>query len=644
MDRELPRTSLCASMHVDVTDDSPSVPGSASGAAGVDHQLQFFETDSSLYPALDQFFNAGQRAGEPLIAYVTQSHRQGFKRHLRSNGHDVEALCRTGQLAFFDVAEAVTRFMVRDGPDADLFRSHIGSAIDVLRLGSRNGRVRAYSEMLDLLWKQGNQHATVALETLWNDLSATSSFSLLCCCFLNAYRRSDLLPQDLAPEDYRRLRGLHSHTMGSSIDLQDTNSAHENADEMVLLRHRTAALDNEVEHGKQLEAALRQALAERARAEKAMRQSQQELADFIENAADGFHWVAADGVILAANRAELELLGYSRDEYVGHNIAEFHLDPEAAIDILARLKRNETIRAYEMRLRAKDGAIKHVLLHSSSFVRDGEVVHSRCLTRDITDRKKLEDELRCQNEDLLRTVRFSEMFVGILGHDLRNPLSAIMTGASLLQRRGESEKVVKTASRILSSAGRMGRMIDQVLDFTRIRLGRGIPIQPRRADLAEICRVAIDEFENTTPKRRIAFVSRGDTAGSWDADRIVQLVSNLLGNALTHGDPALPVTVSCDGTAPFFVQLDVHNAGTVPADLIPVLFEAFRTGSNEKQERSHGLGLGLFISQQIAFAHSGTIHVTSSEEDGTHLIVRLPRDFPAAVPGLSRQGAVGGAS
>ena len=631
-------------MHVDVTNKSSSAIGTDSSAApAVDHHVQFFETESSLYPALEQFFNTGQRSGEPMVVYTTETHRQGLKHHLQLSGHDVETLCRTGQLVFFDAAESLARFMMHDRPNPDLFRSHIGNAIAVLRAGSRSGRVRAYGEMVDLLWKQGNAQATVALEALWNELSIECSFSLLCGYFLNTHGPKDL-PQALALEDYRRLRGLHSHAMGSSTDFADTNSDRPSTNEMDVLRRRTAALEDEVEHRKRLEGDLRQALVERVRAEKAMQASQQELADFIENAADGFRWVSADGSILAANRAELELLGYSKDEYVGHSVAEFHMDPEVAADILARLKRRETISAYEVRLRAKDGSIKYVLMHSSVFMRDGEFVHSRCLTRDITDRKKLEDELLRQNEDLLRTVRFSEMFVGILGHDLRNPLSAITTGASLLQRRGESEKVVKTASRILNSAGRMGRMIDQVLDFTRIRLGRGIPIQPRLADLAEICRIAIDEFESTAPARRIAFVSRGATTGVWDSDRIVQLVSNLLGNALTHGDPALEVTVSCDGTLPSSVQLDVHNTGTVPAELLPVLFEPFRSGSHEKHERSNGLGLGLFISQQIAFAHSGTIHVTSSEEDGTHLILRLPRDFPAPTPSFTRQGAVRGVS
>ena len=596
-----------------MTSDSPHAPDVASSeVAAVDHRVQFFETDSSLYPAIDQFFSTGQKAGEPLAVYATLSHRQGFKQHLRSLGHDVEALCQSGQLAFFDAEETLARVMVDDKPDPALFNSLIGGALDVLRLNSGHGRVRAYGEMADLLWKQGNPQATVALEALWNAFSIERSFALFCGYFLNA----------------------HGKTSGD----------HDSTDEMALLRRRAATLEAEVEHRKRLEGALRHALGQRVRAEKDMQESQQELSDFIENAVDGVRLVSAEGDILAANRAELELLGYSKNEYVGHNIAEFHTDPEVAVDILARLKRNETLSAYEVRLRAKDGSTKHVLMHWSVFTRACEFVHSRCLTRDITDRMKLEEELRRQNEDLLRTVRFSEMFVGILGHDLRNPLSAITTGASILQRRGESEKVVKTASRILNSARRMGRMIDQVLDFTRVRLGQGIPIQPRRADLAEICRIAIDEFESTAATRRIALESRGDTTGMWDTDRIAELVSNLLANAVTHGDPAMPVTVCCNGTLPSSVQLDVHNTGAVPADLIPVLFEPFRSGSNAKQERSYGLGLGLFISQQIVFAHSGGIHVTSSAEDGTHLIVRLPRDFLATAPACTSQGAVRGIS
>jgi PAS domain S-box-containing protein len=132
----------------------------------------------------------------------------------------------------------------------------------------------------------------------------------------------------------------------------------------------------------------------RKRAEEALRQREEELTDFIENSAVGLHWVAADGTILWANQAELDLLGYTREEYVGHHIAEFHADREAIADILARLTRDETLHSYEARLRCKDGSIRYVLISSNVRRRDGEFVHTRCFTRDITERRQAEESLR----------------------------------------------------------------------------------------------------------------------------------------------------------------------------------------------------------------------------------------------------------
>ena len=392
---------------------------------------------------------------------------------------------------------------------------------------------------------------------------------------------------------------------------------------MSRLQQRALALEHEIERRKELETELRHALAERRRAEEALRDTQQELVDFFENAAEGLHWVGPDGTILWANRAELDMLGYSEEEYVGHHIAEFHADQDAIEDMLARLARNETLYDREAALRCKDGTVKHVVIHSNALFRDGKFVHTRCFTRDVTDRKRLEAEMKRQNEDLVRTVHFSEMFVGILGHDLRNPLSAITTAASLLARRADSDKVARPAQRILSSSGRMARMIDQLLDFTRIRLGHGLPLSPSQIDVAEICRLAIDELDEDSS--RVELRVHGATVGWWDGDRLIQLVSNLVGNALCHGAPAAPVRVTVDGSDQFEVNLEVANAGVIPDAVLAVIFEPFRSGKDRKEDQSSGLGLGLYISQQIAAAHGGSIEVRSRQEDGTCFTVRLPR-------------------
>lgn len=131
--------------------------------------------------------------------------------------------------------------------------------------------------------------------------------------------------------------------------------------------------------------------------------SPEDFLDLFENGTTGLHFVGSDGTILHANQAELDLLGYTRDEYVGHHIAEFHLDRPVIEDILARLSRNETLRNYEARLRAKDGSIKHVLISSNVLWRDGSFIHTRCFTRDITERKAYEQERERLIAELRRT-------------------------------------------------------------------------------------------------------------------------------------------------------------------------------------------------------------------------------------------------
>jgi signal transduction histidine kinase len=231
--------------------------------------------------------------------------------------------------------------------------------------------------------------------------------------------------------------------------------------------------------------------------------------------------------------------------------------------------------------------------------------------------------------ELERAVRFSDMFVGILGHDLRNPLSGITTAASLVLSRADSERVTKPLSRILSSADRMSRMIDQVLDFTRIRLGRGIPLQQQAVDLAELCRNVVDELKSEG-ERGTAFrlEVRGDTRGVWDEDRLAQLVSNLAGNAFQHRQHDAPVTVSVDGTAPDVVALTVHNLGGIPQEILPVIFEPLRSGEHRKRKGSSGLGLGLYISQQIVIAHGGVIRAESADDE-TRFMLALPRTPPS---------------
>jgi signal transduction histidine kinase len=169
----------------------------------------------------------------------------------------------------------------------------------------------------------------------------------------------------------------------------------------------------------------------------------------------------------------------------------------------------------------------------------------------------------------------------------------------------------------------MARMIDQLLDFTRIRLGKGLPLSRSQNDVAEVCRLAIDELDGESS--RVELHVSGATVGSWDGDRLMQLVSNLVGNGLSHGERTAPVRVAVDGTRPGEVKIEVGNAGVIPDVVLPLIFEPFRSGKDRKEDQSSGLGLGLYISQQIVLAHGGSIEVRSTQEEGTGFTVRLPR-------------------
>jgi signal transduction histidine kinase len=256
--------------------------------------------------------------------------------------------------------------------------------------------------------------------------------------------------------------------------------------------------------------------------------------------------------------------------------------------------------------------------------------HTRELEHEIEHRKELEAALRealirekDAREEAERSVRYNEMFAGMLGHDLRNPLSAITTGANYIARLNASQKTTKAASRILSSAERMARMIDQLLDFTRIRVGGGLALAPTRFDLEELLCKVKDELEAANPERSITVDVEGNATGEWDHDRLLQVFSNLVGNALHHGRGDQPVKVRCNGRSAKHLGVTVHNAGCVPAEVLPVLFEPFR--GNARYQRTRGLGLGLFITQQIVVAHGGTIDVTSDEAAGTTFRLVLPR-------------------
>lgn len=323
-----------------------------------DHFVQFYETDAYLVESVSGFLTPALIAGAGAIAIATPDHRKRIEKKLKARGIDVSEAVGRGQYVALDAAETLAKFMDGDSPDPVRFRKVVGEVI--ARLAEEWPRVRAFGEMVALLWEEGNRDAACRLELLWNDLAKEHSFSLFCAYPLSEF--SDEM--DGAP--FSEVCKCHSRVIPAE-SYAALSTPEEQLRAISVLQQKAKALEAEVAQRKQAE---------------------RELSDFIENALEGLHTVGPDGTIVWANKAELELLGYQPDEYISHHITEFHVDQDVIDDILRRLLKGENLFNRPARLRCKDGSVKHVLIHSNAYFEGGRFMYSRCFTRDVTEIKQ----------------------------------------------------------------------------------------------------------------------------------------------------------------------------------------------------------------------------------------------------------------
>jgi signal transduction histidine kinase len=218
-----------------------------------------------------------------------------------------------------------------------------------------------------------------------------------------------------------------------------------------------------------------------------------------------------------------------------------------------------------------------------------------------------------------------DLVMAVLGHDLRSPLGAITNSAHYLLRLQDADAgQKKAASLIASSAARMAKMVSDLLDFTRTRLGDLLPISPEPMHLIDVCRRSIDEQWAFHPDAIFSVEGTGDLSGTWDPSRVSQLLSNLIGNAIQHGAAGTPISILAT-SEPDAVVLSVHNAGVpIAATDLHRIFDPLARAPTERPDPT-SLGLGLYIAREVARAHGGTIAVASSKDEGTTFTLRLPR-------------------
>jgi signal transduction histidine kinase len=465
------------------------------------HAVQFYEEESFLFDTVAHFIAAGLKGDDHVVVIATNAHRTGFLHRVGPAAAD--PAIDEGRLTLLDAEETLARFMVGGMPDPDLFREVLARLMTTAEGEASPRRIRAYGEMVDLLWRQGNSTAAIRLEELWGEATQAHSLTLLCAYLMgNFYREGD-------SEQFMQVCRNHSHVIPTE-KFGRADDAHARLREISLLQQRAHALESEIGQRKQLEGALRNALRERTKIEE---------------------------------------------------------------DLRASVKREK-----EARLRAE------------------------------------------------ASDAFKEMFIGILGHDLRNPLNTILTTARLMSMRQDASPAErdKKLGRVVASGIRMQRMIEQLLDLTRARLADGIPVQRgEERDLAALVTKIVDEIRTANPTRTIELVTE-PCAASVDADRLEQVVSNLLANAVIHGDSAQRIHVELAARGEL-ASISVHNFGTpIDADLMPRLFDPFQRAGRQPG-CAEGLGLGLYISERIVSGHGGKIEVHSTKETGTRFEITFPR-------------------
>lgn len=323
-----------------------------------------------------------------------------------------------------------------------------------------------------------------------------------------------------------------------------------------------------------------------------------------------------DGRFASVNPAWEATLGWAQEELVGKPYADLlHPDDvERSNAGFGELLDGRPVLNFENRYRHKNGNY-----HWLSWVAVPEEDLFFCSARDITADHDRVDQIASQKAE----ADLREQFLAILGHDLRNPLAALDSGVNILERRVPDEAIKPILEQMQGSIKRMNELIRNVMDFARVRLGDGIGLELREhSDLGQQLARVVEEIQMVTPGVDFVVDDRLDRPVRCDAARMQQVLSNLVANAVTHGDWSEPIRIHFH-TRPEEFVIEVANAGTaMTAAARENLFQPFFRGAPE--ESKQGLGLGLYIVSEIVSAHGGQMKVRSDDEKTC---------FAAVIPG-----------
>jgi signal transduction histidine kinase len=333
------------------------------------------------------------------------------------------------------------------------------------------------------------------------------------------------------------------------------------------------------------------------------------------------------------------MLGYTREEYVGRSITDFHADQDVIGDILARLRAGEKLAEYPARLRCKDGSIKDVLIDSSVMWNDGKFIHTRCFTRDITERRRaeialadarsrLEDELRIRVNELAEADRRKDEFLATLAHELRNPLAPLRNSLEILKMpRVDAAMIQQTRAMMERQVHHLVRLVDDLLDVSRVMRGK-IELRREPMELAAVVARAVETVQPLVEMQGHRLdLSLPNESLLVDADpvRLSQVIGNLLTNSVKYTEAGGHIWIVATRDRDEVV-LQVRDTGIgIAPDMLPHVFELFVQADHTSTKAQGGLGVGLTLAKNLTQMHGGSIEAHSAGlGKGCEFIVRLP--------------------
>jgi PAS domain S-box-containing protein len=498
--------------------------------------------------------------------------------------------------------------------------------------GGRPACVRAFGEMVDLLWRDGRRRAAIELEHLWNEASAIHSFSLLCAYAISSFDEKGVDPQ------FEPVCGAHMHVISTTRPAASENVGAPPVDGD-RLRERVRLLEAENERLREIEAACRHSAAER------LHSSWERFRLLVDSVEDyAIYMLDLNGVVVTWNQGAERIKGYSASEIVGQHFSKLHPPEDVAAGACERAldvaKRTGRFEDEGWRVRKDGSRFWASCVLTALRDKQGTIVGFAKIARDLTTRVRAEAE-RLQRIRLEEADKRKNEVLSIVGHELRNPLGAIAMVAQTM-RRSRGRVTEKQLAILDRQVERMTRIVDDLGDATRV-MREDVTLVRQPIEIRDLCAQAVEAVTPLMEEHghKLSFaVPEGALFVHVDPERMTQVFGNLLTNAAKYtpdGGKIQLNVVACGEQ----VEVSIHDNGRgIAPDKLDLIFDLFGQADPKRDARSGGLGIGLAVARKIVTAHGGEILAQSEGPGrGSRFVVHLPRASRRSVATAARPGA-----